>query len=108
MSTKISHVGSVAGIEGGVKRAGKKAAFSPVMEALTRVGYGVRGLIYIMMGILALTFTLGKGGAPVDPKGAIAAIGKSAGRYGFTLGSLDRPGLLCVMGCDPSRVRSAA
>ena len=77
MSTKISHVGSVAGIEGGVKRAGKKAAFSPVMEALTRVGYGVRGLIYIMMGILALSFTLGKGGAPVDPQGAIAAIGQS-------------------------------
>ena len=77
MSTKISHVGSVAGVEGGVKRAGKKAAFSPVMEALTRVGYGVRGLIYIMMGILALSFTLGKGGAPVDPKGAIAAIGQS-------------------------------
>jgi hypothetical protein len=77
MSTKISHVGSVAGIEGNVKRAGKKAAFSPAMELLERVGYGVRGLIYIMMGILALSFTLGKGGAPVDPKGAIAAIGKS-------------------------------
>jgi Domain of Unknown Function (DUF1206). len=77
MRKKISHVGSIAGIEGGVKRAGKKAAFSPVMEALTRVGYGVRGLIYIMMGILALSFTLGKGGAPVDPKGAIAAIGQS-------------------------------
>ena len=77
MSAKISHVGSVAGIEGNVKRAGKKAAFSPVMEALTLVGYGVRGLIYIMMGILALSFTLGKGGAPVDAKGAIAAIGQS-------------------------------
>jgi len=75
MSNKVNHVGSVGSIKGEVKREGQKAAFSPVMEALTRVGYGVRGLIYIMMGILALSFTLGKGGAPVDPKGAIAAIG---------------------------------
>jgi hypothetical protein len=45
------------------------------MEALTRLGYGVRGLIYITMGLLALGGTLGKGGAPTDPQGAIAAIG---------------------------------
>jgi hypothetical protein len=76
MSTKVSHVDSVAGIEGNVKRAGKKAAFNPVMEGLERLGYGVRGLIYITMGILALSVTLGKSGAPVDPQGAIAAIGR--------------------------------
>jgi uncharacterized membrane protein len=75
MSTKVNHAGSAGRIKGEVKKEGQKAAFSPVMEALTRVGYGVRGLIYIMMGVLALSFTLGKGGAPVDPKGAIAAIG---------------------------------
>ena len=77
MSTKTIHSGSIEGIDGEVKRAGRKVAYSPVVEALTRVGYGVRGLIYVMMGILALSFTLGKGGAPVDAKGAIAAIGKS-------------------------------
>jgi hypothetical protein len=77
MSSKISPMGSVKGVGVDIKRAGKKAAFNPVVEALMRVGYGVRGLIYIMMGILALSFSLGKGGAPVDAKGAIAAIGKS-------------------------------
>jgi hypothetical protein len=46
------------------------------MEAISRVGYGVRGLIYITMGLLALQVALGKGGALASPQGAIAAIGK--------------------------------
>ncbi len=69
-------------VKGEVKRAGQKAAFSPLMESLTRLGYGVRGFIYITMGMLALSVVLGKGGAPVDPQGAIAAIGRQpAGLY---------------------------
>lgn len=75
MSTKNSTAGSIGRIEAGVERAGKKAAYSPLMEALTRVGYGARGLIYFTMGLLALNVTLGKGGAPASPQGAIAAIG---------------------------------
>jgi hypothetical protein len=63
-------------IKADVKKAAKKAEFSPLMEALTRLGYGVRGLIYIVMGLLALEVTLGKGGAPTDQQGAIAAIGR--------------------------------
>ena len=59
-----------------VERAGQKAESSPLMEALTRLGYGVRGLIYITMGLLAVQVALGKGGALASPQGAIAAIGK--------------------------------
>ncbi len=33
------------------------------MEALTRIGYGTRGLIYITKGLLAVQVALGKGGA---------------------------------------------
>jgi hypothetical protein len=76
MSTKISGLGSVASVKSDVKKAGQKAAFSPVMEGFERLGYGVRGLIYITMGLLALAVTLGKGGAPVTPQGAISAIGR--------------------------------
>ena len=64
------------GIKAEVKKAGKKAEFSPLMEALTRVGYGVRGLIYITMGLLAARVALGKGGALASPLAAIAEIGK--------------------------------
>ena len=53
-----------------------KVAFSPVLEALTRLGYGVRGVIYFVMGLLAFQVALGKGGALASPQGAIAAIGK--------------------------------
>src|SRR5450756_2669457 len=60
----------------GVKSTAQKAAFSPVMEVLTRLGYGVRGVIYIVMGILAVQVALGKGGALASPQDAIAAIGK--------------------------------
>lgn len=63
-------------VKADVKRVGQKAAFSPVMEAMTRLGYGVRGMIYVTMGLLALQVALGKGGAPADQQGAIAAIGK--------------------------------
>jgi hypothetical protein len=68
--------GSLRGIKADVKRQGKNAATSPLMEALTRLGYGVRGLIYITMGLLAFGVALGKGGAPVDQQAAINAIGK--------------------------------
>jgi hypothetical protein len=63
-------------IKAEVKKAGKKAEFSPLMEALTRIGYGTRGLIYIIMGLLAVQVALGKGGALASPLGAIAKIGK--------------------------------
>jgi hypothetical protein len=76
MSGTKSKAGSIGSIKADVKRAGQKAALSPLMEALERLGYGVRGLIYITMGLLALNVTLGKGGAPTDQQGAIAAIGR--------------------------------
>jgi Domain of Unknown Function (DUF1206) len=65
-----------ANIKADVKRAGQKAVFSPVIEALTRVGYGARGLIYFTMGLLALNVSLGKGSGTTDQQGAISAIGR--------------------------------
>ena len=72
----MSATSRTVGIKAEVKKAGKKAEFSPLMEALMRLGYGVRGLIYIIMGLLAVQVALGKGGALASPLGAIAAIGK--------------------------------
>ena len=63
-------------VKASVKSAAKKAEYSPLMEAMTRLGYGVRGLIYIIMGVLALKLVLGQGGALASPQGAIAEIGK--------------------------------
>jgi hypothetical protein len=66
----------VGSIKANVKQAAHKAAFSPIVETLARLGYGMRGLIYIIMGLLAISVALGKGGAPADQQGAIAAIGR--------------------------------
>ena len=72
----MSAINSKAGIKEDFDRLAQRAAFSPLMEAFTRVGYGARGLIYITMGLLAVQVALGKGGALASPQGAIAAIGR--------------------------------
>lgn len=59
-----------------VHDAAKKAAFSPFMETLTRIGYGVRGLIYFIMGLLTIQVALGLGGQLATPLDAIATIGE--------------------------------
>jgi hypothetical protein len=51
---------------------------SAAMENLARFGYVVRGLVYVVIGVLALQVALGGGGALTDPQGAIAVMGTSA------------------------------
>jgi hypothetical protein len=69
-------LGSKAKSAGSIKSAGKKVAFGSVMEWLTRIGYGVRGIIYITMGLLAVGVAFGKGGALTDQQGAINLISR--------------------------------
>ena len=45
------------------------------VEGLARFGYVVRGLLYIVVGILAVQVAFGAGGATTDKKGAIEVIG---------------------------------
>jgi hypothetical protein len=59
-------------------RAAKKAAYSPQMEVLARLGYAVRGLLYVTIGAIALQAALGKASSPADQIGAITAIGNLA------------------------------
>ncbi len=59
------------------QRVGRQAAASPLMETLMRLGYGVRGLVYIVIGILALQVALGDGGTLADPQGAVVALGQT-------------------------------
>lgn len=76
MSVTQTETSSMQNLKNRGETSAQKAAFSPLMEILTRIGYGVRGLIYVTMGILAVDVALGKGGALASPQGAIAAIGK--------------------------------
>ncbi len=48
---------------------------NPWVEGLARIGYVVRGVLYIVVGILAVQVALGAGGQTTDKKGAIEVIG---------------------------------
>lgn len=56
-------------------REARRAVTTPVFEALERYGYVARGVIYIIIGVLAVQLAMGAGGKTVDPNGAIATIG---------------------------------
>lgn len=65
---------------GKIKETGKKAAhnaaFNPIVEIMARLGYAARGLIYFVMGLLAILYAFGNGGNTTDQQGAIATIGR--------------------------------
>jgi hypothetical protein len=58
------------------KRVAKQAAYSPVMDRLARLGYGVKGVIYITMGFIAFRSTFGRSSTPADQVGAIREFGR--------------------------------
>ena len=57
-------------------RQAKHAAANPWVEQLERFGFVARGLIYVIIGVLALQFAMGAGGATATPTSAIALIGR--------------------------------
>jgi type IV secretory pathway VirB2 component (pilin) len=72
------------------KKVVRQASTSPLMEGLTRLGYLVRGLVYGVIGLLALQVALGTGGALDDPQGAIVTMGRTRlggiALYGILIG----------------------
>lgn len=76
MSSTNTNRSSIRSMETQGKQAAKQAAYSPIMERLTRIGYGVKGLIYITIGLLAIQGALGKAKTPADQFGAIRTFGK--------------------------------
>lgn len=59
-----------------VKGKAEDTTTQPWVEKLMRFGYVVRGLLYIIVGVLAVQVALGRGGATTDKGGAITAIGQ--------------------------------
>lgn len=62
---------------------GRQAAANPWAERLMRLGYAAKGLVYVIMGGLALAAALGRGGETTDTKGAVRAL--ALGTAGHTL-----------------------
>jgi hypothetical protein len=79
----------------------RQAATNTWFERLERFGFMVRGLIYIIIGVLALQMAAGAGGATTSPTSAVALIGRQpagklllvlviAGLAGYSLWGLVR------------------
>ncbi len=59
------------------QKVAREATASPMVETLLRLGYVVRGMVYGVIGLLALQVVIGSGGALTDTQGAIAAMGQT-------------------------------
>ena len=57
-----------------VQGAGRQAANSRIMSALARTGLGARGVIYALIGILAIEIALGTSHPPADNSGAVRLV----------------------------------
>jgi hypothetical protein len=56
------------------RRVTEKTAANPVLEILERAGYVLRGVLYAVMGTLALGLATGVGGTATDPSGSLVII----------------------------------
>ena len=66
-----------------VKRSTYNAATSPVMIGLARLGYAAKGMVYLVIGFLAVLLVTGNGGKVTDQNGALKAIYSSPLGEGF-------------------------
>lgn len=57
-----------------VGRPARQAANEPAIQFLGRVGYAAKGVVYIIIGLLAALAAFGQGGTTTDRKGAVQAI----------------------------------
>ena len=66
---------------------------SPWVERLARLGYIAKGVVYAVIGFLALRESLGAGGRTIDPSGAMQSIGTQP--FGGLMLTLLAIGLAC-------------
>ncbi len=77
MSSKTSIRGTARNLRHEGTEVAREASTSPLMETLMRLGYVVRGLVYGMIGVLAVQVALNRGGSLTDTQGAIVALGQT-------------------------------
>jgi hypothetical protein len=73
MAKAVSKQDPIKEIKKDGEKAIKDAAYSPLMDSLTRIGYAVKGFIYVAIGFIAIASALGQSNTPADQLGAIAS-----------------------------------
>ncbi|HLG69222.1 MAG TPA: DUF1206 domain-containing protein [Chloroflexota bacterium] len=84
--------GRTVGAARGAEHKAKQASGSPEIVLLERAGLATRGVVYIIVGVLAVLVALGKGGGATDSGGALATVG--AQPYGRPLLAVITIGLI--------------
>jgi hypothetical protein len=91
MTTQTQAVADTATeLQAGVEEAAVKAI--PWVEKLARFGYAAKGVVYTVIGILALQLAMGTGGEATGPEGALSTIGQQP--FGRALLAIMAAGLL--------------
>ncbi|GHO66084.1 hypothetical protein KSC_049760 [Ktedonobacter sp. SOSP1-52] len=79
--------------------AAKDVAYSKSMTIFARIGYAVRGIVYVLIGLLAIELSVGHGGKTTDQTGALQTINQqpfggfllavvAIGLFGYAIWSL--------------------
>lgn len=79
--------------------AAKGVAYSKEMTIFARIGYAVRGIVYVLIGLLAIELSIGHGGKTTDQTGALQTINQqpfgrvllavvAIGLFGYAIWSL--------------------
>ncbi len=77
------------------ERTARSAATSKWMTMLARLGYAVKGVVYLVIGILAVQLAAGRGGKATDQRGAIHIIyDQPFGRFLLVIVAI---GLICAL-----------
>lgn len=76
MAKAQSQKGTIKAMKKEGKKAAKEAAYSPLMDRLTRLGYAVKGFLYISIGFISIAGALGKSATPADQIGAIVSFSR--------------------------------
>ena len=71
-SSRTAAERSIDAVKDGAQRATREA--SPWIEGLGRLGYVAKGVVYLVIGVLALQTALGQGGDTTDQRGALAQV----------------------------------
>lgn len=89
-----THTHVVSEAQAGAQEAVREATVQaiPWVEKLARFGYAAKGVVYAIVGLLALQLAFGRGGAATGPEGALVTIGQQP--FGRTLLVLMAIGLL--------------
>lgn len=59
------------GVQSSAERGARAAQANSAVQALARAGYVARGIVYAVVGVLALMLAFGSGGATTGPQGAV-------------------------------------